>query len=83
MLVFVGGGGAGILDENVKHAVVYASITGVFSSFFGFTVWNVVVKVYRKVKLSQIKREFVPLEASLQEQSNNMEPLININTTVI
>ena len=81
LLVLVGG--SGILDENAKHAVVYASIAIVFFSFFGFIFWNVVVKVYRKAKLLQIKREFVPLEASLHEQSNNMEPLLNINTTII
>ena len=84
LLVFVRG--SGVLKDNVKYAVVYTSIAAVF---FSFCAWACCLESGRqsphnKVKLYQIKREFDHACCTRDiSEFNNMEPLLNINTTII
>ena len=43
-------GGSGILEEDAKHVVAYASIAIGFLAICGLIVWNVFIQVHCKVR---------------------------------
>ena len=63
LLLLILVGGSVILEEDVKHAVLYASIAAGFLVFCGLIVWRVFVLICCKARKTE--REFIPLQEKL------------------
>ena len=78
MLILVLVGVSGILKEDAKRVVVYASIAVGFFAFCGLVSWNVLIQICYKIRSSKAERELASLDQEIQhENSNSDQPLLS------
>ena len=75
LLILVLVGGSGLLEENVKHFVVYTSIVVGFFAFCGLLVWNLLIQI--RYKIRKAERELISIDQEVHQKVSDSEPLLN------